>query len=122
MAAVTAAGFAVASLNPYALTAGPLLGALPHGSAAHADCAGMQMEHHMEHHKGDTDHHSGHSCCCMGACCCTAIVSVPPGRLTVLLVVPVVIARAIISTEPVRPATAPDYRLPPPLGPPSLRV
>ena len=120
LATVTAAGFAAASLNPYALTAaaGPLPGAQHQGASAHADCVGM----HMEHHRSDKDQRSDHSCCCMCACCCAAIVSVPAGRLTVLLVVPVAVAQAIVAAEPLPPAAAPDYRLPPPLGPPSLRV
>jgi hypothetical protein len=119
LATVTATGYFAATASPYALTACPLHGGGPQGSSSHMDCAGM----HMEHHPGDkTQQHSGHNCCCMGACCCTAMVSLPPGRLTALPVVPVAIAQAIGSTDLLPPTAAPDYRLPPPLGPPSLRV
>jgi hypothetical protein len=120
LAVLTALGFAGATVNPHALDPCPIHSPeMVHCMSAHTDCPPGGMSHDADH--AGHNHH-GHTCCCVGACCCTSAPTVTPTRLVALPVVPVAIARTVISTDRALPPAAPYYRLPPPLGPPAFHV
>lgn len=84
-----------------------------------ADPGGSPAQH------GDGHHHNGShdDCTCTGMCCVTAAVTLSAPRLIVVAVVdaepqPV----APLGTNELAPRPAPDFTLPPPLGPPTLRA
>lgn len=71
-------------------------------------------------HKPDDSHDD---CTCSGMCCVTATVTLTAARLVLIPVVeaetPTVVAAR---TGELAPRAAPDFTLPPPLGPPTLRA
>ncbi len=84
-----------------------------------ADRGGSPAQHSGGHH-----HNGSHDdCTCTGMCCVTAAVTLSAPRLIVVAVVdaepqPV----APLETNELAPRAAPDFTLPPPLGPPTLRA
>ncbi len=90
----------------------------PQLSPAHAS-----HDDECHHGPGHPSDHSRHQCLCLGTCCGTAALMVSRERLVALPVVPVEVAGpSVLSTDDTLRPARPDLVLPPPLGPPSLRV
>lgn len=123
LAVVTAAGFALAALNPYAVWATtPMPGGA--SDAAQPPCAGMGMAmgHRAQQPSGD-QHSSGHQCCGgLGACCCAGAPAVVLAPRVTLPVASAARGPIAITRHPAPPAVAPQHRLPPSLGPPAFRA
>lgn len=95
----------------------------PHNCALHDGVAHAGMAHGDMTHGAPNGSKAPKQCSCMGTCCSVAVLNVPSGRLVSLPVVPVaVVATVTDPTSRIAPRAAPDVLLPPPLGPPSLRV
>lgn len=87
--------------------------------AAMAPMTGMSDAPHQHDHS-----HSSHRCACLDSCSCATVVTIARDRLVALPIVPiavVAVARPAVGTAP-RPAQPDAVVLPPPLGPPALRV
>ena len=78
---------------------------------------------HQAQHHNNSDHQSHDDCTCTGMCCVTAAVSLSLSPVVAIAVVdaetPV---REYVPTQELTPRPAPDFTLPPPLGPPALRA
>lgn len=82
--------------------------------------------HSSPAHNTSGHHHNGSShddCTCTGMCCVTAAVTLSAPRLILVAVVDAEPQVAtLLGTNEFAPRPAPDFTLPPPLGPPTLRA